>query len=92
MKKKVFYDLIKVLAFVLVPLALFSCQCIVFIDCCDGSDEFDGSIICHNTCVMGGHVAYNTINYESTTADDVKVTGKGVISEDSTQKLQGIIL
>lgn len=68
----------------------------MFIDCCDGSDEFDGSIICHNTCVMGGNVAYNTINYGSTTADlgsvDVKVTGKGVISEDSTQKLQGIIL
>ncbi|KAG5551999.1 hypothetical protein RHGRI_010173 [Rhododendron griersonianum] len=78
-----------------IPQFLFSSRVNDHIcDCCDGSDEFDGSIICHNTCVMGGNVAYNTINYGSTTADlgsvDGKVTGKGVISEDSTQKLQGL--
>ncbi|KAL7219325.1 hypothetical protein ACSBR2_012406 [Camellia fascicularis] len=62
-----------------------------FCDCCDGSDEYDGSIICFNTCVMGGNVGYETINYKSTTAvDDVKVTEKGIISEDSTQKLKGL--
>ncbi|XP_058208621.1 glucosidase 2 subunit beta [Rhododendron vialii] len=78
-----------------IPQFLFSSRVNDHIcDCCDGSDEFDGSIICYNTCVMGGNVAYNTINYGSTTADlgsvDVKVTGKGVIPEDSTQKLQGL--
>ncbi|KAF5950345.1 hypothetical protein HYC85_012338 [Camellia sinensis] len=62
-----------------------------FCDCCDGSDEYDGSIICFNTCVMGGNVGYETINYKSTTAvDDVKVTEKGIISEDSTQKFKGL--
>ncbi|GMP54733.1 hypothetical protein CsSME_00019798 [Camellia sinensis var. sinensis] len=40
---------------------------------------------------MGGNVGYETINYKSTTAvDDVKVTEKGIISEDSTQKFKGL--
>ena len=40
---------------------------------------------------MGGNVAYSTINYGSTNADpDVKVTGKSVMLEDSTQKINGI--
>ncbi|KAH7843721.1 hypothetical protein Vadar_020020 [Vaccinium darrowii] len=64
-----------------------------FCDCCDGSDEYDGSIICHNTCVMGGNVAYDPNNYGITAdlaSDDVKVTEKGIISEDPAQKLTGL--
>lgn len=31
-----------------------------YCDCCDGSDEHDGSIICPNTCIMGGNHIYKT--------------------------------
>lgn len=27
-------------------------------DCCDGSDEYESSIRCPNTCIMGGNVNY----------------------------------
>lgn len=27
-------------------------------DCCDGSDEYESSIRCPNTCVMGGNLNY----------------------------------
>lgn len=29
-----------------------------FSDCCDGSDEYESSITCPNTCIMGGNVNY----------------------------------
>lgn len=44
---------------------------------------------------MGGNVAYDPNNYGITAdlaSDDVKVTEKGIISEDPTQKLTGIVL
>jgi hypothetical protein len=62
-------------------------------DCCDGSDEYDGSIICPNTCVMGGHAEYRRVNYGSkvnkfgsvgTKQKNVPLNG-----EDTVQKIQG---
>jgi len=31
---------------------------VCFSDCCDGSDEYESSIHCPNTCIMGGNVNY----------------------------------
>lgn len=64
-----------------------------FCDCCDGSDEYASGAICPNTCVMGGHVAYRRIGYESATDLDftgVNVIEKGVVSEDSNQNISGL--
>lgn len=63
------------------------------LDCCDGSDEYDGSISCPNTCVMGGHTEHKTLIYGSR----VKIFGSrgtkqkrvGFSGEDTIQKLQG---
>ncbi|KAJ0637743.1 putative glucosidase II beta subunit [Helianthus annuus] len=62
-------------------------------DCCDGSDEYDGGIICPNTCVMGGHAEYKTVNYNSRVkrfgSRGTKQKGVGFNGEDTIQKLQG---
>lgn len=67
----------------------------IFLDCCDGSDEYDGSVHCTNTCVMGGHIEYMTGSSISTIRDmdsiDAKET-KSVVYEDMIQKLIGILL
>ncbi|KAL4579297.1 hypothetical protein LXL04_015438 [Taraxacum kok-saghyz] len=63
--------------------------------CCDGSDEYDGSITCPNTCIMGGHSEYKTINYSSRiskfTSDRTKQNKVNLNGEDTIQKLQGNI-
>ena len=68
----------------------------MLIDCCDGSDEYDGSIICHNTCVMGGNVAYEARNYGTVTSKQGSAGAdekeNGFHFKNSTQKLKGIIL
>lgn len=30
----------------------------ICVDCCDGSDEYDGVIDCLNICIMGGSINY----------------------------------
>lgn len=68
----------------------------IFLDCCDGSDEHDGSVHCPNTCVMGGNIEYMTNSNISTSLDmssiDAKQTKSGVYMEDLIQKLKGILL
>lgn len=68
----------------------------IFLDCCDGSDEYDGSVHCANTCIMGGNTEYMTSSYISTSLDissiDVKQTKSEVYMEDLIQKLKGILL
>lgn len=68
----------------------------IFLDCCDGSDEHDGSVHCPNTCVMGGNIEYMTDSNISTSLDmssiDAKQTKSGVYVEDLIQKLKGILL
>nr|XP_043625643.1 glucosidase 2 subunit beta [Erigeron canadensis] len=63
-------------------------------DCCDGSDENDGSIICPNTCVMGGHTEYKTLNYGSRItrlrSAGVKQKKVSLSGEDTIHKLQGL--
>ncbi|GAU22607.1 hypothetical protein TSUD_135070, partial [Trifolium subterraneum] len=44
-------------------------------DCCDGSDEYDGTIHCPNTCVMGGNAENMYGNYNS------KVNDQGIFAE-----------
>ncbi|GKE01211.1 glucosidase 2 subunit beta isoform X1, partial [Tanacetum coccineum] len=62
-------------------------------DCCDGSDEYDGSIICPNTCVMGGHTEYRRVNYGSKVNKFGSVGTKQkkvpLNGEDTVQKIQG---
>lgn len=48
----------------------------IFVDCCDGSDEYDGNIFCPNTCVMGGNIAYKSNNYISTTRDVMNIVNR----------------
>ncbi|KAK4398093.1 Glucosidase 2 subunit beta [Sesamum angolense] len=38
-------------------------------DCCDGSDEYVGTVICPNTCIMGGNILYQSTNYDSTASN-----------------------
>ncbi|MBA0655840.1 hypothetical protein Goklo_008264 [Gossypium klotzschianum] len=63
-------------------------------DCCDGSDEYDGSILCPNTCIMGGNVEYKTEEYVSTTthlhSTKLKEMKIGIKLEDLIQTLAGI--
>lgn len=64
------------------------------LDCCDGSDEYDGTVICPNTCIMGGNVAYHhSVSYGSTirrqSSDVVKSKKIGLNAEDSAEKLKG---
>lgn len=76
----------------------------ISVDCCDGSDEYDGSIRCPNTCVMGGNFAYKSddttsfseINKLSTVSDLDNIYAKETKSrmklDDLIQKLLGILL
>lgn len=62
-------------------------------DCCDGSDEYDGGIMCPNTCIMGGNVEYKSENYISTSnlhSTEVKQKIIGINLEDLIQTLAGI--
>ncbi|XP_027065132.1 glucosidase 2 subunit beta isoform X2 [Coffea arabica] len=63
-------------------------------DCCDGSDENDGTVICLNTCIMGGTVAYDSLNYRSTirhqSSAGARRTKVNINSEDSLGKLKGL--
>ncbi|KAL5147800.1 Glucosidase 2 subunit beta [Glycine soja] len=47
------------------------------LNCCDGSDEYDGTICCPNTCVMGGNAESTFRNCKS------KASKNGVKSEES---------
>lgn len=66
----------------------------ILTDCCDGSDEYDGTAICPNTCVMGGNIVYQGIKYDSTARnlDSIYSRKLGTETEDSTYKLIGILL
>ncbi|KAL2245693.1 UNVERIFIED_CONTAM: Glucosidase 2 subunit beta [Sesamum indicum] len=65
-------------------------------DCCDGSDEYGGTVICPNTCIMGGNILYQRTNYDSTTSNldsrNSRKTKSGIKMEDSVQKLRGFDL
>ena len=65
-----------------------------FSDCCDGSDEYDGGIMCPNTCIMGGDIEYKSENYISTTSHlhstKLKQREIGINLEDLIQTLAGI--
>lgn len=60
----------------------------ILIDCCDGSDEYDGSFRCPNTCVMGGNIEYKRSTYISI---DAKESKNQANLEDLIQKLEGIL-
>lgn len=85
---------------ILYKLVLFSCsKCyaglMMLLDCCDGSDENDGTVSCPNTCVMGGDFSYQTRNYVSQDNLDSfgrKVTKDVVNREDPVQKVKGKLL
>lgn len=67
----------------------------MFVDCCDGSDEYDGSINCPSTCIMGGNVVYKSDHSTSKVSDLVNRHGgnKSAISmDDLIEKLKGMIL
>ncbi|XP_073061074.1 uncharacterized protein [Primulina eburnea] len=55
-------------------------------DCCDGSDEYDGTVICPNTCVMGGNIVYQTRDYDS--FGNSRKSKPGINTEESTHKLR----
>lgn len=62
-------------------------------DCCDGSDEYDGTVICPNNCVMGGNIAYQKVNYDLESNQELdfinsRKTKPGIKMEDSSQKLK----
>lgn len=57
-------------------------------DCCDGSDEYYGTVICPNTCVMGGNIIYQTRNYDPVV--NSRKSRPGINTEDSTHKLRGL--
>lgn len=67
--------------------------CTITVDCCDGSDENDGSLNCPNTCIMGGTVEYKTDHRFSRVRDlghlDTKQTKNGVTLDDFIQKVKG---
>ena len=74
------------------------------VDCCDGSDEYDGTIRCPNTCVMGGNIAYPSKgrvsirkNIEHSTSTDLHniygEKGKSPLKlDDWLWKLKGTVL
>ncbi|KAK2973259.1 hypothetical protein RJ640_001915 [Escallonia rubra] len=66
----------------------------LIVDCCDGSDEYDDSVVCPNTCIMGGNVPYKMVNH-ATTRDlgsvDTLKNRNGIKFEDSVQKLKGLL-
>lgn len=72
----------------------------IFVDCCDGSDEYDGSVNCPNTCIMGGNIEYKTDHRFSRVGGLVgdlghvgaKQAKSGVSLDDLIQKLKGILL
>lgn len=68
---------------------------IIFVDCCDGSDEYDSSIKCPNTCVMGGNIEYKAQSYISTINDAGSIDARGakipVNKEDLIERLRGIL-
>jgi hypothetical protein len=65
-------------------------------DCCDGSDEYDGTIHCPNTCVMGGNAENMYGNYNSKVSDQgifaEKEVKDGVKSEESVHNVNGKFL
>ncbi|PQM41611.1 glucosidase 2 subunit beta [Prunus yedoensis var. nudiflora] len=69
-----------------------------FCDCCDGSDEYDGSVNCPNTCIMGGNIEYKTDHHFSRVGGLVgdlghvgaKQAKSGVSLDDLIQKLKGL--
>lgn len=83
-------------------LGVFLCSVIpimpftISADCCDGSDENDGSVNCPNTCIMGGNIEYKTDHRFSRVQHlgyiDAKQTKNGVTLDDFIQKLKGILL
>lgn len=67
----------------------------IFVDCCDGSDEYDSPIKCRNTCVMGGNIEYKAQSYISTVngagSIDATETKIPVNKEDLIERLKGIL-
>ncbi|KAL6504210.1 hypothetical protein OROGR_026133 [Orobanche gracilis] len=61
--------------------------------CCDGSDEYDGTVVCPNTCIMGGNIVYQRINYDSVASNmdalNSKKTKHGIKMVDATHKPSG---
>ncbi|XP_021280466.1 glucosidase 2 subunit beta isoform X2 [Herrania umbratica] len=70
------------------PAGKFYCRNVG--NCCDGSDEYDGGIMCPNTCIMGGNVEFKSESYISTSnlpSTEVKQTMIGINLEDLIQTL-----
>lgn len=59
------------------------------VDCCDGSDEFDGAIYCPNTCIMGGSIVYKT-EYHQTFGIIQDTKGKSNGRLDMLYNLKGL--
>lgn len=59
------------------------------VDCCDGSDEFDGAIYCPNTCIMGGSIEYKT-EYHQTFGIIQDTKGKSNGRLDMLYNLKGL--
>ncbi|KAL6550582.1 hypothetical protein OROMI_021070 [Orobanche minor] len=63
-------------------------------DCCDGSDEYDGTVVCPNTCIMGGNIVYQRINYDSVASNmdalNSKKTKHGIKMVDAIHKPSGL--
>ncbi|KAL6573326.1 hypothetical protein OROHE_001785 [Orobanche hederae] len=74
------------------PASRFYCRNIG--NCCDGSDEYDGTVICPNTCIMGGNIVYQRINYDSVASNmdalNSKKTNHGIQMVDATHKPSGL--
>ena len=72
-----------------------SCQFHIFLDCCDGSDEYDGSINCPATCIMGGNFVYKSDHGYSKVNDLGIIYGEtksGMSLDDLIEKLRGMLL
>lgn len=66
----------------------------LFLDCCDGSDEYDTGVNCPNTCLKNQNVFENRIgdhDAETTKMNNSsrQETKNGVDLEDLVQKLKG---
>ncbi|KAJ4838030.1 hypothetical protein Tsubulata_019504 [Turnera subulata] len=59
-----------------------------FVDCCDGSDEYDSGVTCANRCIMGGNLEYKFGSHISSVSTD-KSTDR-VISEDLFERAKGV--
>lgn len=63
------------------------------LDCCDGSDEYDGTVNCPNTCMTGGNIAYHSITRHPRVRQHNSFdTGRnklGLNAEESRDKLRG---